>query len=227
MNISRISKLNVIDTLSLNTIENQNFKIDFIDEIENVDAHLIHFVVKGTKHCSKMIRPSHYKSISAINKTSRKPFPQKRTGNARQGSLASIHMRGGAVAFGFSENAGSKSRLKSHFKINKKIKALAYIHIIKNKYDNEKILLFNDWKDFPVKTKDIADFKNKLGIKDQEPCLFVYDTQAEYSALLAIRNLKNCNTISASSVNVIDLLKNHYILFDIKSLTKFLSLRNL
>lgn len=225
-NVSFDSQLNRLDIYNNKELKKNNINIDFIDKISVVNSHLVHFVAKGLNHNINLVRPSHYKSISAVNKTSRKPFAQKRTGRARQGTLKAVHMRGGCVAFGFSSNVGSKSRYKSFFKINKKVKNLAYLHLIKNKFDNCKLIIFNSWNFIPKKTSQIFEVMQELKNTSYR-FAFIYNNGLDFDKLIAVDNIKNCTKISANTLNVLDILRYHYLIFDIDALNKFMSLRNL
>ena len=89
------------------------------------------------------------KGISEISGTTRKPFKQKGTGSARQGSRRSPQMRGGAVIF------GPEVRSHSH-KLPKKIKSLALRMALSNKFKEGKLTVVSDFKiNKPKKLKKI------------------------------------------------------------------------
>ena len=92
------------------------------------------------------------KGISEISGTTKKPFKQKGTGNARQGSRRSPQMRGGAVIF------GPQVRSHSH-KLPKKIRSLALRMVLSSKLKDGKLKIMEDFKLSKPKTSVL---KSKL-----------------------------------------------------------------
>ena len=92
------------------------------------------------------------KGISEISGTTKKPFKQKGTGSARQGSKRSPQMRGGAVIFG--------PQVRSHaHKLPKKIRSLALKIALSKKFSDGKIKIINEAKIKDIKTTSL---KNKI-----------------------------------------------------------------
>ena len=103
------------------------------------------------------------KGISEISGTTKKPFKQKGTGNARQGSKRSPQMRGGAVIFG--------PQVRSHaHKLPKKIKKLALKMAISKKVKDGKFRIINELKISKPKTNL---FRSKLAGLKLDSVLFI------------------------------------------------------
>ena len=114
------------------------------------------------------------KGISEISGTTKKPFKQKGTGSARQGSRRSPQMRGGAVIF------GPQVRSHSH-KLPKKIKSLALKMALSSKFKDGKLKIIDDFKLTKPKTSILRNKLDKLKI---DSALFIGGDKAEKIFLL-------------------------------------------
>lgn len=99
------------------------------------------------------------KTRSEVAHTTRKPRPQKGTGNARQGSLVSTQFRGGGRPF------GPKPKFDQHVKINKKERQAAIRCILAEKIKEDKISVIENTEIGKPKTKTIAGFLKSRGIR--------------------------------------------------------------
>lgn len=99
------------------------------------------------------------KTRSEVAHTTKKPRPQKGTGNARQGSLVSTQFRGGGRPF------GPKPKFDQHVKINKRERQAAIRCILAEKIKEDKISIIPDTEIGAPKTKKIADFLKSRGIR--------------------------------------------------------------
>ena len=151
------------------------------------------------------------KGISEISGTTRKPFKQKGTGSARQGSRRSPQMRGGAVIFG--------PQVRSHaHKLPKKIRVLGLKSALSQKAKNNNVLIFNIEK-ISKKTSEIVKTFSKEGIKKVLLVLGKDDKQDDLN--LAIRNIPLVDSINQIGLNVYDVLKKDHILFTEQGLKEF------
>lgn len=98
------------------------------------------------------------KGRSEVKHTTRKPHPQKGSGNARQGSLVAPQFRGGGVVF------GPKPKFDQHVRINKKERRAAIRFLIGEKIRNGKLHLLESTKLDAPKTKTMAAFLDKQGL---------------------------------------------------------------
>ena len=177
--------------------------------------------VRALNNNCKICRSAHYKCISGIKGSSRKIRPQKRMGKSRQGELRNIHMKGGSVKFGYSgdKERDSIRRYKSKILINKKEKLLVSQYVFSNKLENNLIHVidFSKYKYENLKTKNTQEFLNKF-INIKAIHTFVYDKCYNRS----ISNLNFLRLQNISSLNIVDLLKNNNVIFDVESIVKFL-----
>lgn len=142
------------------------------------------------------------KTISEVSGTTKKPFKQKGTGNARQGSLRSVQMRGGGVSHG--------PVTRSHAtKLAKKVRKLGIKHALSAKFSEGKLLIIDSFKLEQAKTAILADrLKNFPGNS-----FFLIDgNKVEDNFLMAIRNIRNANAVPQIGANVYDIIKHDCIL---------------
>lgn len=142
------------------------------------------------------------KTVSDVSGTTRKPFKQKGTGNARQGSLRSVQMRGGGVSHG--------PVTRSHAtKLPKKVRKLGVKHALSAKFSEGKLLIIDSFKLEQSKTSILVDMlKNFPGNS-----FFIIDgNKVEDNLLMAVRNIKNATAVPQIGVNVYDIIKHDCIL---------------
>lgn len=96
---------------------------------------------------------------SEIRGSNKKPHPQKGTGNARQGSLKVAQFRGGATVF------GPKPKFDQHVRINQKERRAAIQHLLSLKIVEGNLIALNLGGLKGAKTKTVAQFLNKVGLK--------------------------------------------------------------
>jgi large subunit ribosomal protein L4 len=97
------------------------------------------------------------KGRSEVNHTTKKPYKQKGTGNARQGSFVAPQFRGGGIVF------GPKPKFDQHVRINKKERQAAIRFLLGEKIRKDQIIVIEDPKMEVPKTKEVASF-----IKDKK-----------------------------------------------------------
>jgi large subunit ribosomal protein L4 len=140
------------------------------------------------------------KSRAEVRGGGRKPFKQKGTGRARQGSIRSPLMVGGGVTFGPNNRSYEK-------KVNKKVRRLAIISALSEKAANNQIVVLDGGVDTP-KTKTIVDLTKKLDAPTKQ--LFVVDDLAEnkdYNLYMSARNLESAIVLQPNELGVYWLLK--------------------
>ncbi len=126
----------------------------------------------------------------------RKPWRQKGTGRARQGSIRSPQWKGGGVVF------APKPRDYS-FKLNKKVKRLALKSALTAKYNDYKVFVLDELKFEQPKTKEMVKVLKNIGV---EKALVVIDGN-EQNTVLSARNIPSVKTASVSTINPYDILK--------------------
>ena len=127
-----------------------------------------------------------------------KPWRQKGTGRARQGSIRSPQWVKGGVVF------APKSRDFSK-KMNAKAKEVALFSALSQKIRDDEVIFIDDIKVSEAKTKEMAAFLKAFNL--EKSVLLVMDTSDEM-VIRASANLKKVSTIAAAQINTYDVVKN-------------------
>jgi large subunit ribosomal protein L4 len=137
------------------------------------------------------------KGISDIQGTTKKPWRQKGTGRARQGSLRSPQFRGGAVIFG--------PVVRSHeFDLQKKVRRLALKTALSAKQAEGKLVVLEDASLKDPKTKELAKRFAKLGWGS---VLIIGGQALDENFARAARNLPEVDVLPQQGINVYDILR--------------------
>ena len=150
------------------------------------------------------------KNRSLVSGGGRKPFKQKGTGNARQGTSRSPLNRGGGVIFGPSPAYYFK-------KVNAKTKKLAFKCVLSEKVKNDALKVIDSIELETNKTKDFVSFLGSNSLSGNKMTIVV--SEVDKNLELASRNVENVNVVKASSCSVADLLNNDTLLLDANALT--------
>ncbi|ARF14509.1 MULTISPECIES: 50S ribosomal protein L4 [Sporosarcina] len=126
----------------------------------------------------------------------RKPWRQKGTGRARQGSIRSPQWRGGGIVFGPSPRSYS-------YKMPKKVRRLALLSALSTKVAAEELIVLENLAFDAPKTKGFVKVLEDLSITKK--ALFV-TADLEESVALSARNIPGISVISANGINVLDLV---------------------
>lgn len=125
----------------------------------------------------------------------RKPWRQKGTGRARQGSIRSPQWRGGGIVFGPTPRTYKK-------KMNKKERRLALLSALSSKYQNKELICLDSINLKEVKTKDFV--KTLETLKINKSALFVVNEENE-NLIKSSRNLRNINVVLVDKINVLEI----------------------
>ena len=136
------------------------------------------------------------KNRSEVSGGGRKPWKQKGTGRARQGSIRATQWRGGGIALGVNPRDYS-------FKINRKERVLALKSALASKLNDKKILVVDSLKLNDLKTKTGVQLLKDLKLEGK--VLFVANEDAE-NLYMATRNLNNVLVLFPDEINVYDIL---------------------
>ena len=145
------------------------------------------------------------KTRAMVRGGGRKPFKQKGTGRARQGSIRAPHMVGGGVTFGPHPRSYEK-------KVNKKVRNLALRSALSAKVAAGSVLVLDDVIETP-KTKVIVNLVNKVDAKQKQ--LFVVNdlaTMNDFNLYLSVRNLENAVVLQPNEIGVYWLLKQEKVI---------------
>ena len=148
------------------------------------------------------------KTRAEVRGGGRKPFKQKGTGNARQGSTRAPHWVGGGVAL------GPKPR---HYdqKTPKKMVKLALRSALSDRASEGKVVVVDRWSFDAPKTKDAARALRAIGVNGS--ALLVVDREDEHT-VHSFRNLPNVHLITVGELNAYDVLCNEYVVFTSETL---------
>ena len=144
------------------------------------------------------------KNRSEVSGGGRKPWKQKGTGRARQGSIRATQWVGGGVPHGVCPRDYS-------FKINKKERVLALVSALRDKMAQGKIVVFENLELPTLKTKDIKELVKTANLEGK--VLFVTESDCE-NLYMACRNLGYAYHIVADEINVLYILNADTLVFD-------------
>ena len=160
-----------------------------------INEHLVHMAVvqqlannrQGTQKA---------KTRSEVSGGGRKPWRQKGTGHARQGSTRSPQWTGGGVVF-------APTPRDYTFKLNKKEKRAALKSALTDKAQNNNLIVVDELKFDEIKTKKFAEVMNNL--KATRKALVVL-ADNDQNVVLSARNLAEANTTLTNTLNVYDIV---------------------
>ncbi len=171
--------------------------LDLNDSIFGVEVntHLMHLAVVS-QLANKRQGTQSAKTRSEVSGGGRKPWRQKGTGHARQGSIRAPQWTGGGVVF------APKPRDYS-VKMNKKEKAGAIKSALTSRVAEDKIFVMEDLSFDEIKTKQVKSILDKLTL---DKALIVTADKDE-NVILSARNLPGVRTVASNAINVYDILK--------------------
>ena len=136
------------------------------------------------------------KTRSEVSGGGRKPYRQKGTGRARQGSIRAPHYPGGGVVFGPHPRSYTT-------KMNKKERRLALKSALSYKVIESELIVLDKFEAETNKTKDMKNILSNLNLAKKT--LIVVDELTE-NLILATRNLRNIVLLAANEINVLDVV---------------------
>ena len=150
------------------------------------------------------------KTRSEVSGGGRKPYKQKGTGNARQGSTRAVQFPGGGIAHGPKPRDYDKKQ-------NKKERRLALKSALSSKFQDKELVIVENLNLDSNKTKAFNEMLNNLKISGKT--LIVYADENE-NLFLASRNNNKVATLLPNEINVLDLVATDYLLIDESSVKK-------
>ena len=172
-------------------------KIDLSDAVFGVEVneHLVHMAV--VQHLANNRQGTQKaKTRGEVSGGGRKPWRQKGTGHARQGSTRSPQWKGGGVVFAPVPRDYS-------FKLNKKEKRAALKSALTSRVQEDKFLVLDELKFDEIKTKKFNEVLKNL--KVSKAIVVVADD--DKNAILSARNIPGVITASAGTINTYDIMK--------------------
>ena len=160
-----------------------------------VNEHLVHMAVVNQLANNRQGTQS-AKTRSEVSGGGRKPWRQKGTGHARQGSTRAPQWTGGGIVF------APKPRDYS-FKMNKKEKRIALLSALSSKVAESKIVVLDEFKLDEIKTKKFVEVMNNLKV---ENALVVLEGENK-NVVLSGRNIPSVKVTATNEINTYDVLK--------------------
>lgn len=146
---------------------------------------------------------------SYVSGTGRKPFKQKGTGRARQGSTRATQWRHGAIAFG-------PHPRKYGFKMNRKVRQLALRSALSEKLQDSSLTVIENLSFEEIKTKQAVALLKAFGF--ERKTLLVADSSEDYdNAYMAFRNIPNALVVDVRGLNVYDIMNADRLVFTQKA----------
>ena len=181
---------------------NEVGKIDLNDAIFGVEVneHLVHMAVVQ-QLANKRQGTQKAKTRSEVSGGGRKPWRQKGTGHARQGSIRAPQWTGGGVVFAPTPRDYS-------FKLNKKEKRAALKSALTSRVQENKFIVLENLELSEIKTKKFAEILGNLNV---EKALVVLNDNNK-NVVLSARNIPNVKTALTNTINVYDILKYNTVI---------------
>ena len=160
-----------------------------------INEHLVHMAV--VQHlANKRQGTQKAKTRSEVSGGGRKPWRQKDTGHARQGSTRAPQWTGGGVVFAPVPRDYS-------FKLNKKEKRAALKSALTDKVQNSNLVVVDELKFDEIKTKNFVKVMNNLNIQKG----LVVTENNDANVIMSARNIKGVDTSQVNTINVYDIMK--------------------
>jgi len=156
------------------------------------------------QHANARVAIAHTKTKAEVKGGGAKPFRQKGTGRARQGSIRNPHYIGGGVAFGPRKDRNYSKDMP------KKQRRLALFSALSAKLSDNQVLALEEYKAEETKTKNFVNMLHKLPIDDD-----VLVVTAEKNDLIqkSSNNIPFVKAIQVNYLNIADLQKHKHVLF--------------
>ena len=176
--------------------------IDLNDAVFGVEVneHLVHMAVVS-QLANKRQGTQKAKTRSEVSGGGRKPWRQKGTGHARQGSTRAPQWTGGGVVFAPTPRDYS-------FKLNKKERRAALKSALTSRVEEKKFIVVDEINFDEIKTKKFQDVLNNLSVSKALVVLEEGNKNAELSA----RNIADVKTAKTNTINVYDILKYNTVI---------------
>ena len=165
-----------------------------------VNEHLMHMAVVQ-QLANKRQGTQKAKTRSEVSGGGRKPWRQKGTGHARQGSTRAPQWTGGGVVFAPTPRDYS-------FKLNKKEKRAALKSALSSRVEADKFIVVDEMKFEEIKTKNFKAMLNNLSVAKA----LVVIEEGNTNAVLSARNIADVKTAGTNTINVYDILKYNTVI---------------
>ena len=148
------------------------------------------------------------KTRAEVSGGNKKPYRQKGTGRARQGSTRAPQFRHGGIVFGPRPHP-------YHHDVPRKMRRLAIRSALSDKVANEKLIVLNELAMETPRTKDMVAFLDKLPLDGKRVLMML--PKRDENVVLSLRNIPFAKVQHVSSINVVELLKHDCLIMPVKT----------
>ena len=189
----------------------QNGTIDLNDAIFGVEANENAEYEAIIRQRASLRQGTHaVKNRSAVSGGGKKPWRQKGTGRARQGSIRSPQFRGGGIVFGPTPRS-------YNYRLPRKVRQLAIKSALSQKVADDKFVVVDSINFDAPKTKEFAGVLDNLKVNEK---VLIVVTDDDKNAELSARNLANVNVVTPSGVNILNVVDAQKIVITKSALSK-------
>ena len=175
----------------------QNGTIDLNDAIFGVEANENAEYEAIIRQRASLRQGTHaVKNRSAVSGGGKKPWRQKGTGRARQGSIRSPQFSGGGIVFGPTPRS-------YNYRLPRKVRQLAIKSALSQKVADDKLVVVDSINFDAPKTKEFAGVLDNLKVNEK---VLIVVTDDDKNAELSARNLANVNVVTPSGVNILNVV---------------------
>ena len=205
---STVPKLDVINVSGQKVSE-----IELNESVFGIEPNIpvMHEVVKNYLANQRQGTQS-AKTRAEVSGGGRKPFRQKGTGNARQGSITAPHYIGGGVVF------APKPR-SYRYSLPKKVKRLALMSAFSAKVLENEMIVLDELTLSAPKTKDMVNILNNIKVAGKKVLIVTGDV--EQNVIKATSNLEGIKTTFVGEINVYDILNHDFFVVTKSAVEKF------
>ena len=199
-------------TIDIKTAEGKKASTaELADSVFGIEPNIpvMHQVVR-MQRASWRAGTSNTKTRGMVSGGGKKPFRQKGTGRARQGTIRAPHWRGGGVVFGPHPRSYA-------FKVNKKEIKLAIRSALSAKLADEQLIVVDKFDFEKPCTKDAVAVLKALEVEGR--CTIVVNDE-NVNAFLSFRNIPTVDIVPSGYENVYELLDNKFLIFEEEALRK-------
>ncbi|NLI68819.1 MAG: 50S ribosomal protein L4 [Bacilli bacterium] len=162
------------------------------------NEHVVHEVVV-MQRAAKRQGTHAVKNRSKVSGGGRKPWRQKGTGRARQGSIRAPQWVGGGVVFGPTPEKNYK------YKLPKKVRRLALKSVLSSKVKNDDMIVVSELSFEKPKTKELVNVLQGLNVADKA---LIVTAEKQDNVVLSANNLQDVKVITVNEVNVLDVVSH-------------------
>lgn len=186
-----------------NTTNEEVSTIDLLDSIFNVEVREFLFYEAVRYQMAKRQAGTHeVKNRSRISGGGKKPYRQKGTGRARQGTTRAPHWRGGGVVH------GPRTRSHAH-QMNKKARKAAMCAALSRRYQEEALTIFDGFELPEIKTRGFLSIMDRFDFDD----LLLVTAKVDNVVNLSSRNIPHVTVLPVEGLNVYDILNHKNLAF--------------